>query len=299
MTPSHDDQTVTMPSLPGRAAEAHASACVVVIHGERLGRRADIGPRRVVVGRARDVDLYIPHASVSRHHCEFWRDGDDYFVRDLGATNPTRVNDEVTGCARLADGDHVAVGECLLKFISECSVEARYHAEIHQLATNDPLTGLPNRRHFDEGLDKALARFDRHGLALSVCLVDVDNFKLINDRHGHAAGDEALRQLAAVLRSHVRGDDFAARIGGEEFAVALPECSADDAATRFAERLRAAIATARVLVGGELLHLTVSIGIAGAGPGRATRASLLQAADSALYRAKDEGRNCVRVTPIK
>jgi GTPase Era involved in 16S rRNA processing len=109
----------------------------------------------------KDADLVIPHASVSRRHCEFWRDGDTYRVRDLRATNPTRVNDMTIEEAVLDDGDHIAVGECLLKFISPTSVEARYHAELQQLATNDALTELPNRRHFVETVDKELMRSAR------------------------------------------------------------------------------------------------------------------------------------------
>ncbi|MDN5782846.1 MAG: FHA domain-containing protein, partial [Luteimonas sp.] len=94
------------------------SACVVVIHGVGLGSRADIDATRVLVGRSQDADLCIAHKSVSREHCLLWRDGDDYRIRDLGATNTTRVNDAPVGEVTLADGDHVTVGESILKFIS-------------------------------------------------------------------------------------------------------------------------------------------------------------------------------------
>ncbi|WP_411832366.1 diguanylate cyclase [Pseudoxanthomonas mexicana] len=268
------------------------SACVVVIHGEGLGRRADIDERAVVVGRSQEADLHIPHNSVSRRHCEIWREGDEYRVRDLDATNATRVNGEPVREAVLQDGDHVTLGESILKFISHASVEARYHEEIYQLATHDALTELYNRRHFIETVEKEIARAMRHQRPLTLCIIDVDLFKPINDRYGHISGDNVLRQIAALVRRHARNDDAAARIGGEEFAVLLPECGAE-AAYGFAERLREAVAEVLFTPGGDPQHITVSIGIAALNPARDTCSRMMAAADAALYRAKSEGRNRV------
>ena len=270
------------------------SACVVVIHGEGLGRRADVDERAVVVGRSQEADLHIPHKSVSRQHCRIWRDGDEYRIRDLQATNPTRVNDQPVEEAVLVDGDHITLGESILKFISHSSVEARYHEEIYQLATHDSLTDLHNRRHFIEMADKEIARAMRHQRMLAMCIIDVDLFKPVNDRYGHISGDNVLRQIAGVLRRHVRSDDFAARIGGEEFAVLLPECGID-AAYGFAERLRQAIAEVEFKPGNEPQTITVSIGVAAMTTERDTCSRMMAAADAALYRAKSQGRNQVCV----
>ena len=183
----------------GPRPASHRSACVVVIHGEGLGRRADIDTARVRVGRSQEADLHIPHNSVSRLHCEIWRDGDSYRVRDLGATNTTRVNDAVVAEAVLADGDHITLGESILKFISHSSVEARYHEEIYQLATHDALTEMYNRRHFIETVEKEIARAMRHQRELTMCIIDVDLIKPINDRYGHISGDHVLKQIACLL----------------------------------------------------------------------------------------------------
>lgn len=296
MPPPHDPAETTQRTLlsggPGRPGPR--SACVVVIHGEGLGRRADIGDAAVLVGRSHEADLVIAHKSVSREHCRLWRENGEYRIRDLGATNRTRLNDAPVDEAVLADGDHVVVGESILKFIGQTSVEARYHEEIYQLATHDMLSDLYNRRHFIEMADKEIARALRHHRPLTLCIIDVDLFKPVNDRYGHISGDEVLRQIAMIVKQHVRSDDIAARIGGEEFAVLLPESDAT-ATAAFAERLRAAVEAVTFSPGGECQKITVSIGVAALAHPQGSRPSLMAAADAALYRAKREGRNRVSV----
>jgi diguanylate cyclase (GGDEF)-like protein len=143
-----------------------------------------------------------------------------------------------------------------------------------------------------ELLEKEIARAQRHGRPLALAILDVDLFKRINDEHGHIAGDGVLRQLADILRQHVRGEDVAARIGGEEFAVLLPEASAADAHA-FAERLRLAVAEATFRPGGAAQTVTISVGLAHLDEANQNRSGLMRSADAALYRAKDSGRNRV------
>ena len=152
-------------------------------------------------------------------------------------------------------------------------------------ATTDPLTGLVNRRALGVAHDRARAHGDRP----SLLLCDLDNFKQLNDTHGHDAGDAALVAFADVLRATVRPEDVPARVGGEEFAVLLPDTNADEAAT-VAERIR----TAQTRERGARPSTTVSIGVAG--PGAASGLEdLLRRADGALYAAKDAGRDTVAV----
>ncbi len=160
-------------------------------------------------------------------------------------------------------------------------------------ASIDPLTGLHNRRWMDEMYDRELARCRRAGKPLSLLLIDADRFKAFNDQHGHLAGDMLLRVLARVIRDTIRPTDLAARYGGEEFTVLLADAGRPEAMAA-AERLRSAVERAEVSGGGgrKVPMVTVSIGVA-ALDGHESVDSLVGAADAALYRAKDQGRNRV------
>ena len=159
---------------------------------------------------------------------------------------------------------------------------------IEQLAIRDALTGIWNRRHLDGLLATEIQRCERLQGTLTLCMVDVDHFKGINDRHGHAAGDEVLKGVAAGMRQQLRAIDELGRFGGEEFLVLLPGTPLAHAEV-CAERLREAVAALQVLPQrGE--RVTVSIGVAEFAPGD-TPVALLERADRALYRAKTGGRN--------
>ena len=165
--------------------------------------------------------------------------------------------------------------------------------ELERQAHIDLLTDLNNRRYFMELAEQELARSRRHGEPLSLLMMDLDNFKRVNDTYGHDIGDAALQKLSEVCRDTFRGIDIAGRLGGEEFAALLPETSADQA-VEVAERLRQAVEGAAVkLEDGSLIHFTVSIGVAGFGAKDEKIETVLKRADAALYKAKNSGRNRV------
>ncbi len=172
-----------------------------------------------------------------------------------------------------------------------------YTAAITRLATIDLLTGLANRRGFLDQSDAECSRAGRHERLVSLLLIDADHFKAVNDAYGHAAGDAALRHLADTLRLTLRQSDIAGRFGGEEFTVLLPETDIEGAAL-LAERLRRRIEGANIMFEDRQIPLTVSIGVASVlpraaagGNGATPLERALQAADQALYRAKQSGRN--------
>jgi diguanylate cyclase (GGDEF)-like protein len=171
---------------------------------------------------------------------------------------------------------------------------ARMFGELTDQAERDSLTGLANRRVLDERLEEELDRSRRYGTHLALILVDIDNFKSVNDRFGHQCGDEVLRAVAPVLSGSLRELDLAGRFGGEEFALVLPGTAAVSA-RRIAEQIRRALAKVTVVgPGGELVSVTASFGAAEF-PANASVASLIEAADRALYQAKRDGRDRVVV----
>jgi diguanylate cyclase (GGDEF)-like protein len=170
---------------------------------------------------------------------------------------------------------------------------ARLLETLESQASTDALTGLLNRRGFDAVLDREWRRHQRLDKPMSVMMIDIDHFKQVNDQHGHAMGDAALRHLGRVLREHLRPYDVCARLGGEEFCILLPDVALD-VACQTAERLRQSNWTFGTNAQGEPLRFTVSIGLAASSVGGA--ASALAAADQALYKAKALGRNRVEMS---
>jgi diguanylate cyclase (GGDEF)-like protein len=188
------------------------------------------------------------------------------------------------------------LGVLLLRWLP-LSVKERGRADqrasdLETLAAVDWLTGLYNRRHFETLAQAELARSQRYMRPMTVMMLDIDHFKDVNDTYGHARGDRVIQALATVCLATKRDADVAARLGGEEFALLLPETT-DSAATQFAERLRQQIRDCAPIVEGEKLPITVSIGIAGASMTTSGFQSLLSNADQALYEAKRSGRNRV------
>ena len=165
---------------------------------------------------------------------------------------------------------------------------------LRELSTTDALTRIQNRRSFDEGLKMELARTRRYGVPCALVMIDLDRFKTVNDRHGHLAGDQVLRHVAALLEAGKRSGDVIARYGGEELAAILPHTEAPDAAA-WAERARARIESEPTRFHGNAIVVTASFGVASASPRTGDAPRLIEAADGALYAAKRRGGNVVAV----
>jgi diguanylate cyclase (GGDEF)-like protein len=170
-----------------------------------------------------------------------------------------------------------------------------YNAQLQALASHDPLTGIMNARAYYRVCDQAIHASQRSRSDCAVLFIDLDHFKMINDRYGHAVGDEVLREVAQTLQRHIRRSDALGRIGGEEFSVFLPDTTAQGAQA-LAEVLRQAVASLEITTAGQALKVTASIGVAAGTFDQAqdtNMAMIQQRADQAMYEAKRAGRNRV------
>jgi two-component system cell cycle response regulator len=295
-TRSHEQTWTAVPRL-GSETEKHAF--LLVLAGPQFGEIFPLASGRVlVIGRREGSDVLVRDDGVSRQHASLEVRGEGAVLKDLSSANGTYVDGKRADEVRLTDGARIAIGgQTTLKFIWADELEARYQMKLAEGALQDPLTGLYNRRHLEERLASELAASERHHRPVSLLMIDVDHFKGINDLHGHLAGDEALKMVSFVLRGAVRKEDVLARYGGEEFVVVARETALDGGQT-LAERIRRAVEKSRCAWQGQDLGVTVSIGVtvsvglAEFVPGRTER-ELMEAADRALYLAKQGGRNRV------
>jgi len=215
----------------------------------------------------------------------------------IGSLNLGSINEQ-----RFTEASATDFLERLSTIVAICLENTTNHERLKRVGLTDGLTGVNNRRFFDQRIGEEIARALRTREPLACLLMDIDHFKQINDRYGHQAGDHILRQTAALVRDQLRNSDVLARYGGEEFAAVLPNTN-ERSAFEIAERIRDNVAThgftLRENTQTHHLSVTVSIGIAVMGAGtiptdiHPLMTGLIKKADAALYQAKNAGRNCV------
>ncbi len=253
-------------------------------------------------GDADAVEMY-------RLACQSWfrmdADQADAMLEDIDTD--ARV---MRGVLELPGGTAPTAGEILARanetlatmYLESEADNARLERERDQFsieASSDALTGVANRREFERVLDQQMRLAARYGFRVSIAMLDLDHFKRVNDTYGHQAGDEVLRQTAAVVRKSVRSSDTVARYGGEEFIVVMPNTPLGGAAS-LSNRVRAALDAHVVEYEGNDIFVTMSVGVATFDPKSGISAEdLVAAADGALYEAKEAGRNAVRLGRIK
>jgi len=287
---SKDTTTTDLP--PEDSAALRIPACIVQIYGGEIGKRVVFGQGEISIGRDDDNTIVVELSTVSRHHARLVQKGSVCHVEALGSTNGSFIDgDRVTRLRELGCGDLLKVCGAVFKCIDGGNIEALYHEEIYRLTIIDGLTQIPNKRHLVDFLERELARARRHVRPLHLAMVDIDHFKAVNDELGHVAGDTVLRGVAQLLEGDVRRDELAARFGGEEFAIVLPETGLEGAMA-ICERVREAVAGHTFIDADRPIRVTVSVGLAGVEPEYDVE-RFIAAADRRLYRAKSSGRNRV------
>ncbi len=286
------------------AGAARRTPTLTMSRGPNPGQFAAIGVRNraVFIGRDATCEFPIDDPSVSRRHARVYLDSSEQrtqvVVQDLDSTNGTLVNGQPIEWAVLSTGDHVNVGDVVLRFEMLDPVDIAYRDGMAQKVEDsdrDPLTRLLSRGAMSEHLPPLVERCEARGWPISALMMDLDHFKKVNDTLGHPAGDVVLQAAANIVADTIRREDLAVRFGGEEFLIVLPGARRLHGRL-LAERLRERLAEHRFEGLGEL-RVTCSLGVAE----RATFEDIdawLDRADKALYRAKERGRNRSEAAPM-
>lgn len=293
-----DDDAATR-KLVRRWLEKNAMTCLEAAHGEEgiAVANAEVDRLDAIV-----LDVMMPGIDGYEVMRRIFKSPITKELPILLLTAHANTDDDVVQSMEIGALDHLSKpfsGPVLVaKVKAACTRRAKSRALVTELdlarenATIDALTGLANRRPFEQRLTEESAHARRHHRPFSLVMIDLDHFKLLNDSYGHETGDRALKHTARLIKAMLRTDDFAFRYGGEEFALLLRSCSANDA-IKVTERLRTALKSYPLAVAGtEMRAITFSAGVASAEAGNDFRIDdLVSRADAALYRSKHAGRD--------
>jgi two-component system, cell cycle response regulator len=280
----------TIAVVPGGEAQR---AVLTVLSGMNAGQVFSLNEAEVVIGRGEDAKVWLEDAGVSRAHARILREGNDYFVEDLGSTNKTFLRGNAVEREILASGDRIQIGpHMIVAFAIIDNVEEALRHRLYEASTRDGLTRVYNKQFMIDRLRAEIAYAKRHSAKLSILMLDLDGFKNLNDTYGHVVGDGVLSNVAQQMLRLLRVEDMLARYGGEEFLI-LARGTGRTAANKLAERVRASIE--RLPLEKDGLSVTVSIGVATLSELTTdqTEIDLVDLADKRLYLAKDGGRNRV------
>ncbi len=271
---------------------------LLVLSGERERERLAITGSTVTLGRGKYNDIIFQDDQISRLHCSLYIKGDNVTIEDHNSTNGTIVeHQKIKGQQLLKLDDLVKIGSVLFKVTAKDVMDLEYEDTLLRAATLDNLTNIPNRRW----LVKMYEEVKSSELAVSgfsIVMFDIDKFKLVNDTHGHAAGDYVLKQIAGFLSSMKRTKDLLARYGGEEFLLILRNEGSFKNNEKICERIRKEVESFVFEFDNKTIPVTLSGGVFHIKAG--TIGSLedyIAKADKALYTAKDKGRNRIEVSP--
>ncbi len=276
---------------------------LVFLTGDLLAVPIPLEREAVILGRALEADVRVNDAKISRQHAVVTAVVDEetkataYVLTDLDSRNGTYLNGERIEREVLQNGDKIAVGEQILRFDLLDEIDREYQQQIRRLVSHDDLTGLLSSRSFFSELRRETARASADGDSFCVVMMDVDFFKKVNDTYGHLTGSKTLEEIGVCITQNLRSGDVAARFGGEEFAAFLLDAEIGQALVA-AERIRSSIENQEFSIirrgtPSDTHHITISLGIARFPQDSTDPIELVEMADSALYRAKREGRNRV------
>jgi diguanylate cyclase (GGDEF)-like protein len=268
---------------------------LIIIGGNHVGKLYPLDKDELVAGRSPDCNIWIEDNAISRKHFRITKTEGKCMIEDLHSTNGTFVNNRRVQTAGLAAGDKIQIStDTIIQFDyfdenRKVSEQKRY-----EMGVKDAVTGAYNKSYFLQRIADEFSFSQRQSQPLSVVMIDIDHFKLINDTYGHLAGDQVLQEVSGIVLNMIREEDVFCRYGGEEFVIIMRN-TACQPAVNLAERVRKKIEVAKFeSLDNQVIKVTVSLGVA-TNVDKAFRdyVALLAEADKYLYQAKGGGRNRV------
>ncbi|MCL2590339.1 MAG: diguanylate cyclase [Betaproteobacteria bacterium] len=291
---AHSHLNAVVENFPGSLVMEDLQSCIVLLNQNLFELLGLPGTEEYVLGKP--VQPLMVFSSHIAENSQAFLDR----IEELRAANHPSYGEEIHfKDGRWVERDFIPIRlhENLIGFLyiyRDISQRKRHARELWQLATSDPLTGIPNRRAFFESIEHERARLTRYSGEAAVLMIDIDHFKQINDTHGHAAGDAVLCHIVRQVRKLLRESDMLARLGGEEFAILLPQASREGA-VGLAERVRKVLEENPLIYNDIPIHITASVGVTIMSHNDPNTDKTLSRADHALYEAKRNGRNRVEI----
>ena len=291
-----DDTIVARPSdgLLKKQCNSNFSVSITIISGPRTGLSLQLEANTdITLGRSPDAGIQIADTGISRVHMRTYFDGTHVIIEDLNSANGSFVNGtKLTGKLEIKNGDQVSIGvSTVLKFSLNNQLDAEYKDYIEEQLSKDILTKAYNRKAFAHFLNSAYLAAKRDVSSLCLFMIDVDNFKTINDSYGHQVGDKILKYIADKLIQTVRSTDIVCRYGGDEFSIICPNIDSLSG-LQLAEQVRNKVEAMTFTVGDKDVNTTLSIGVSNYPDNKIQCVSQFIAyADKAMYQAKRKGRN--------
>lgn len=257
-----------------------------------FGKEIQLGDEPVLIGRSKDATFKLADRMVSRRHCVIRPVKEGFYeIEDVGSSNGTYVNEiRINSKKILMSGDKIRVGETIIKFHYKDEYDTQFFKRLYKMAVYDGATGLLSKTFFMDELKLQFEIARRQERLLSFVMMDLDDFKQINDRFGHPAGDVVLKEVAKIINSQKRTQDIASRYGGEEFVLLLPGTDVEGA-VNLTERIREEINKTEIKAFHQVIKVTVSAGISCFPLTASSMDELIEQADNALYEAKKTGKN--------